>query len=272
MPEISPLPAATVTLVRDGVRGIEVLMLQRNFQSGFMPGTYLFPGGAVDDADNINENNELCVGLTDASASHALGLSRGGLAYWVAAIREAFEEAGVLFAYDTAGALAVPADADSAARRGAQREALNAGTGNFPAWLVQERLRLAADRLVYFSHWITPVGAPRRYDTRFFVAAAPDGQDIAHDNVEAIAHLWIRPADALDRHDRGEFKMRTPTVHTLRLFADHDSAGGLIAALRERRDIAAMLPRIRRDGTRVMPGEPGYEEAAAEGARGKWET
>lgn len=269
MAEKIPLPAATVTLVRDGTRGLEVLMLQRNFQSGFMPGTYLFPGGAVDEADTINKNNDLCVGIDDAAASRALGIASGGLAYWFAALREAFEEAGVLYAYDTAGELRMPDDEAVIARFDAERMALNAGSGDFAAFLRREQLRLAADRLTYFSHWITPVGAPRRYDTRFFVAEAHQEQQVAHDNVEAIAHLWIAPGAALDRHAAGDFKMRTPTVHTLKLFANYDTTRALIAGLREPRTIAAMLPRIRPDGTRVLPGDAGYEEAAAM-EQGQW--
>ncbi len=270
--EITPLPAATVTLVRDGAHGLEVLMLQRNFRSGFMPGAYLFPGGAVDEDDNSIEINTLCVGIDDRTASGLLRLEHGGLAYWVAAIREAFEEAGALYAYDPGGELPRRTDAQAAARLDEHRRALNAGSRLFLDVLRDQQLRLAADRLVYFSHWITPVGAPRRYDTRFFVAAAPEEQALLHDDVETIAHLWIAPGAALSRHRAGEFRMRTPTVHTLKQFADYDSADRLIAALRTPRDIPAMLPRIRPDGTRVLPGDPGYEDAAEARTQGKWET
>ena len=101
--EVIPLPAATVTLVRDAPLGLEVLMLQRSMALKFMPGAYVFPGGALDPGDDSAELHGLCVGLDDAAASQALGLARGGLAYWIAAIREAFEEAGILLAYDASG-------------------------------------------------------------------------------------------------------------------------------------------------------------------------
>src|SRR5512140_1645154 len=101
--EITPVPSATVTLVRDGAHGLEVLMMERNLQSLFVPGIYLFPGGALDAQDSAPEAGGLCAGLDDASASALLGVASGGLAYWIAAIRESFEEAGLLLAYDTSG-------------------------------------------------------------------------------------------------------------------------------------------------------------------------
>jgi 8-oxo-dGTP pyrophosphatase MutT (NUDIX family) len=272
MQEVIPLPAATVTLVRDSAQGIEVLMMQRNFQSGFMPGMYLFPGGALDEADASAEMCDLCVGLDDAAASGILGMPRGGLAYWVAAIRESFEEAGVLFTYDRGGRLVTLAEADAAARYSAHRDALNAGSCEFCALLQQEGLRLAVDRLVYFSHWITPVTAPRRYDTRFFLAAAPESQEPLHDNRETISHLWVNPGVALDRHRGGDFNMRTPTIRTLEQFADFSTVDSLLQGMRSQRHIPALLPRIDKRGRRLMPGDAGYEEAATAEGRGAWKV
>lgn len=272
MPEVEPLPAATVTLVRDTDEGVEVLMLQRNFQSGFMPGMHIFPGGALDDSDYSRDACALCTGLDDLAASAILRLERGGLAYWVAAIRESFEEAGILLACDEHGAtvaLNEPAVMEHFRR---ERHALNAGEREFIAWIAAQNLRLAAGCLVYFSHWITPVGAPRRYDTRFFIARAPDAQEPLHDNVEAIAHEWVRPARALEAHARGAFDMRTPTRKTLELFAQFESAERLMSAMRARIDVPALLPRIGKDGSRLLPGDPGYEEAATAEGRGAWQT
>src|SRR5436190_1291138 len=167
---VTPVPAATVTLLRDTPRGVEVLMLQRNFQSGFMPGMFLFPGGALDPGDQAQSVLERCSGLDDAAASATLGLDRGGLAYWAAAIRESFEEAGVLLACDGAGRLVNPGEAGRLERFEAYRRKLNAGEQDLMPMLEAEDLTLAVDRLTYFSHWITPATAPRRYDTRFFAA------------------------------------------------------------------------------------------------------
>jgi hypothetical protein len=136
--------------------------------------------------------------------------------------------------------------------------------------LQRESLRLATDRLTYFSNWITPVTAPRRYDTRFFIAIAPDGQEALPDNVEAIHHVWVNPAHAVERYRDGTFQMRTPTIRTLEQFAKHDKAEELIAALRSEPPQPAVLPRITPDGRRLLPGDPGYDAVAAPEAQGTW--
>jgi 8-oxo-dGTP pyrophosphatase MutT (NUDIX family) len=264
------LPAATVILVRDAAEGLEVLMLQRNLKSGFMPGMFLFPGGALDPEDAGAAVLTRCRGVTDETASALLRVERGALAYWAAAIRESFEEAGVLLAYDRRGQLVNPGAAESQTRFEAYRRRLNAGEQDFGEMLAREELELAADCLTYFSHWITPVTAPRRYDTRFFVAVAPADQEALPDQVEAIHHVWVQPRDALERYHAGEFKMRTPTIRTLEQFAPFERAEALIAALRTKPVAPAILPRIGPRGERLLPGDPGYDELAAIEAQGKW--
>ena len=271
MATVPALPAATVTLVRDTDDGLEVLMLQRNHQSGFMPGMFLFPGGAIDPGDEHAAVVARCQGLDDAAASKSLGLERGGLAYWAAAIRESFEEAAVLLAYGEDGALVNPGDDDRSERFAEYRRKLNAGEEDvLPQMLEREGLRLATDRLTYFSHWITPVTAPRRYDTRFFAAVAPDDQEALPDNVEAIHHVWVKPSEAVERHRSGEYKMRTPTTRTLETFAPFDTADALMTHLGSLRDIPAILPRIGATGKRLVPGDPGYEAMSDAGAQGSW--
>jgi 8-oxo-dGTP pyrophosphatase MutT (NUDIX family) len=268
--EIVPLPAATVTLVRDSAQGIEVLMMRRNLKSGFVPGTHLFPGGSLDDADDTTELHAICAGMSDVDASCKLGVASGGLAYWAAAIRESFEEAGILVAYDESRrviALDRPALAE---RFRLHRHALNAGEREFIAIMRDEGLLLAADQLVYFSHWITPVSAPRRYDTRFFIAVAPPSQVPLHDNQETISHLWVRPAEALDRHRAEQFDMRLPTVRTLEEFAAYDNVDSLMHGMRNKTDIDANLPRITKKGNYLLPGDPGYGEVTAEESKGQW--
>jgi 8-oxo-dGTP pyrophosphatase MutT (NUDIX family) len=272
MSQLEPLPAATVTLVRDSDQGPEVLMLQRNFQSGFMPGMYMFPGGALDPSDYSEQACALCTGLDDATASGILKLDRSGLAYWVAAIRESFEEAGILLACNTRGDIIALDEPVTIGRFRLHRHALNAGDQEFTTLLSGEQLRLAVDQLAYFGHWITPLGAPRRYDTRFFVARAPAAQEPLHDNVEAIAHVWVRPQTALAAHSRGEFDMRTPTRKTLESFAAFESVDALMQAMRGLNEIPAMLPQITADGRRLLPGEAGYEDAATTESPGPWET
>ncbi len=257
------MPSATVTIVRDVPRGIEVLMMRRNLKSGFVPGMHVFPGGGLDDDDLLFKNNELCKCLNDTAASVALGLAQDGLCYWVAAIREAFEESGLLLARDASGNFVRFDDAAVAARFVEHRRRLNAGEAAFTALMAAEGLQLAADALTYFAHWITPVGLPRRYDTRFFMAEAPAGQEPFQDERETIAAEWVSPGAALSRHRRGEFEMRTPTVRTLETFADFDNVASLRKGFAGNREIRTMLPRIGKDGRRILPGEPGYEEIPA---------
>ena len=270
--DIIPLPAATVTLVRDSARGPEVLMMRRNLQSGFVPGAHVFPGGALDEADDAPALRALCAGLAEDEANRILGVAGGGLAYWAAAIRESFEEAGVLVAYGDPRHLLALDRAEEAGRFRAHRHALNAGERDFIEIVREEGLLLAADQLVYFSHWITPVTAPRRYDTRFFIAVAPPEQEPLHDNQETISHLWVRPADALDRHRQDRFSMRLPTVRTLEEFAAYDSVASLMQAMRNKRDIDANLPRITRSGQYLVPGDPGYEGFNATENQGQWKA
>ena len=267
------MPAATVTIVRDARDGIEVLMMRRNLKSGFVPGMYVFPGGGLDDADLLFKNNGLCDCLDDATASGMLGVAADGLAYWAAAIREAFEESGLLLARNGAGSLVKLADAEVAARFDAQRRQLNAGELDFAALIAAEGLQLAADQLVYFAHWITPVTAPRRYDTRFFMAEAPPEQEPFHDDHETIAATWISPAGALTLHQRGEFEMRTPTVRTLETFANCNDVASLRRSLDSiQGNVRPLMPRIGKDGRRYLPGEPGYEEAGTKEGAGQWQN
>lgn len=271
MTALVPRPASTILLARDAEGGVEVLMLQRNFESAFVPGVHVFPGGTIDEEDRSPELHRFCDGPDDLAASRVLGMASGGLAYWIAAIRELFEEAGVLLARDAGDdELLSIADEAAAARWRRQRATAEAGATTFGAIVAAEGVRLAADRLTYFSRWITPEGAVRRYDTRFFFAVAPRRQTAEHDNREAIAHEWARPGDLLQRHRQGVCKLRTPTRHTLERFAEYDTVTALNASLQSSRDVPAIQPRIARSGRVVMPGEPGYEEAGTAGGRGTW--
>ncbi len=261
MTKLTPLPAATVTLIRDGAQGLEVLMMKRNMQSGFVPGRYLFPGGAVDAADAHRDIYTRCKGLDDATASKRLGTASGGLAYWVGAIRESFEESGLLLAHTEDGK---PIAHARAAELAQHRNAVAKGELAFDTLLRNEGLALEVDALVYFAHWITPPGAPRRYDTRFFAAYAPAGQEPAHDNEETIESVWMSPREGVERHEAGTFKLMTPTIHTLRLFAKYTTADELLTALRALPDVPCMAPRIDKTGRRLLPGEPGYNELPAD--------
>lgn len=265
--------AATVMLVRDAVdrsgqAAIEVCMLRRNLESEFVAGAFVFPGGSVDPSDRGNDAESLCRGLTDAEASTILDVESGGLAFWVAALRECFEEAGVLVARPVGGDellnLTDPADA---ARFGQHRVAVYQGTLGLLDLCRSEGLELATDTVHYVSHWITPEVAPKRYDTRFFVTTAPPAQAAHHDEGETIASLWVRPADALDRFAAGEIELLPPTIANLRQLADYRSAADVMAWAGAVTEVETILPIVViEDGEIAVlrPGDEGYEQALEE--------
>jgi 8-oxo-dGTP pyrophosphatase MutT (NUDIX family) len=264
-PVHAPRPASTVMVVRDGsdpVAPLEVLMLRRNVRSEFVGGAHVFPGGAVDSADGGAAAAELCTG-DDAAASAVLGVDGGGLAYWVAAVRECFEEAGILLAVPRHGGHLPLAGPDDAARFVAHRQALNDGTLSFAGLCRREGLRVPVDRIHYFAHWITPEGLPRRYDTRFFVTAAPPGQVPAHDAAETVADVWIRPADALARHRAGEMELILPTIRNLQAIGRFPTAAAVLGVAAGVRRVPSVTPRmvVDSEGLRLLlPGDPGYDE------------
>ena len=220
--------AATVLVIRpaDG-DGIEVFMVQRPGR-GVFPNLHVFPGGKVDGVDA--GLSHLCRDLSDAAASAALGLDSGGLRYWVTAIRECFEECGVLLAYrgDT---LFEPRDADEQKRFHGHRDALVEGRLTLPELARREGLQLATDRVRYFSHWITPESAPARFDTRFFAAAMPAGQRAVGHHEETVGGVWVRPEAALGHYQQGHWQMIHPTLTTLGTAARYASVEALMAAV-----------------------------------------
>jgi 8-oxo-dGTP pyrophosphatase MutT (NUDIX family) len=251
--------AATVMLLRDGDDGLEVCMLQRNLNSDFVGGAYVFPGGGVDPDDGSAEVARRCSGRTDAEASRLLGTEAGGLAFWVAAVREAFEEAGVLLAHHPDGRVVSFADDPTAERFALHRLAVDRGERRLVEVCEAEDLRLDTGRISYFSRWITPLGAPRRYDTRFFVAAAPPEQVAEHDDREVIGTHWLTPAEALRRHDAGEIVLIFPTVRSLVALGRFERAADVLDHAAAMAGVPAVLPTVRESagGLRiVLPGDP----------------
>jgi 8-oxo-dGTP pyrophosphatase MutT (NUDIX family) len=270
--------AATIMLVRDhegpGGPVLEVCMLRRHLNSDFVGGAYVFPGGKVDEADRTAGAEAFCVGRSDAEASSMLGIESGGLAFWVAALRECFEEAGVLLAYpegSAPGSALVDVSDPSVRRRLATRRLeVNAGTVGFLDACRSEGLRLAVDRVHYFSHWVTPEPAPKRYDTRFFVTALPPGQVPIHDDHETTATVWVEPGEALERARAGEFDIIFPTIKNLEAICRFDTSAELLAAAAAVERVPTVLPRVVADerGFRILlPGDPGYEDAVGPTSR-----
>lgn len=243
--------AATLLLVRDGAAGPEVLLVKRN-SSGDFPGLHVFPGGLVDAADS--HPALLTRSRRDAASAEALLGVGDALPWFVAALRECLEEVGVLPGL---------ANGDGNLLRQWQL-ALNAREHSL-ADLSREHLpALATDELGYFSHWITPLGVPRRYDTRFFVARMPEGQSVQIDGHEAVAADWLRPADALEAHRCGDIRLIFPTIRNLEALSAYDSTDALLDLTCRPRVVPANLPKMQNtaNGLRMLlPGDTGYEEA-----------
>ena len=249
----------TVRLLRDGSDGLEVCMLQRNLKSDFVGGAYVFPGGGVDPEDAEEDLEQVFVGRSDVDASRLVGVDRAGLAFWVAAIRESFEEAGVLLAVTDDDRVVSFADPEVAVRFAVHRADVDSGRRRLAAVCVDEGLRLDVGAIHYFSRWVTPLGAPRRYDTRFFVAAAPAEQVALHDDHEVIGTRWLTPAAALADHEAGRITMIFPTVRTMVALERFGTAAEVLDHTAGQGAIEPVLPLIEDVGGGmriVLPGDP----------------
>ena len=238
-------------------------MLRRNLNSDFVGGAYVFPGGRVDEADAGPAAQRLVFGLDDEEASRRLGLDAGGLAYYVASLRELFEEAGLLVACDDHGEPFRFSSHEVVHRLAAHRRAVNDSTMGFAEMMDRETMSLDMRGLAYLAHWVTPVGPPRRFDTRFFVALAPSDQTAACDEGETVADQWIRPVDALSAHARGELDMIFPTIRNLQAIAHFDTARDVLDYANALAFVPRIEPRVlERDGRVVIliPGDDGFED------------
>lgn len=232
-------PAATVMLIRDrDAGGIEVFMMRRTTKAAFAGGMYVFPGGAVDAEDS---------------------------SYEIAAIRECFEEAGVLLARNESGSFPRFDDPVLASRFNDYRHDVHEGRRSMTSVLREEGLTPSTDELHWVSHWVTPFGEIRRFDTRFFVTATPDDQEPLHDDKELVDSLWVAPPEALSRSTRGELLMLPPTTVNLQFLADHDSVSSALLSAQSIGQPTKILPKVRlkEDGRMdalLMPGDPGYDD------------
>jgi 8-oxo-dGTP pyrophosphatase MutT (NUDIX family) len=203
------LPAATVLLLRDGPEGLEVLMTRRSLQASFAPGAYVFPGGGIDPAD---------------ATCHAIAHRRPTqndlrLTQAIAAIRESFEELGVLLAKHADGR---PLDALTQAKL--------SRNGPFAEQCQAHGLRLCADDVFVLAHWVTDRDLPKRFDVPFLVARMPQGQEPVADEKEQFEPVWVRPCLALSRHAEGNFFIIFPTIRTLEKLQAFESVDSVLAA------------------------------------------
>ena len=251
MSVVAARPASTVVLLRPA-HPFDVFLVRRSDSIAFMGGAHVFPGGRVDAADQIDDIDAASDGMASAAVRMPDVAPEFAVAHHVAALRELFEEAGVLLARPLT---AVPAD-----RLANYRRDLLAGTMTFVEIIRRERLRLALDELAYFAHWVTPEIETRRFDTRFFLARAPEGQTPVHDDGETSHSEWLAPLAAIDQSRSGQISLPPPTWTTLSALAKFDSIDAALAWAR-RKPIPRVQPRFEKRGDQTLlfyPGDPNY--------------
>lgn len=257
MPEPVPArPSATILLLRDGGSGLEVFMVERHHQIDFATGALVFPGGKVDAGDADGHLCAHCRGVD--------GLDEGERSLRMAAIRETFEESGVLLARLAGEEALVPCEqrADIDQRR---RDDLHDGRISMAQLAEEERLVFACDRLQPFAHWITPEFMPKRFDTWFFLAEAPRDQLALHDGQESVDSLWVRPADAIALAEAGRRTIIFPTLMNLQKLGRSASVAEALEAARQDRIVTVFPKLVKRDGEMkmVLPEDAGYDVVEA---------
>lgn len=244
--------ASTVIVLREADDGLETFMVCRHHRSGFMGGAHVFPGGKVDETDLDpgwgarveRPAEEIAERLGEADAVTARGLL-------VAAVRETFEEAGVLLARTASGA-------DLPTIRARLREG-----ASFLGLADEIDLKIDPMTLTPYARWVTPEIESRRFDTRFYVAVLPEGQGASHDGTETTSAVWLRPADAIDDMRAGRIKLAPPTVRTLKWLAEFEDAESVIAAALSRKPPLVRPRVVARDGGwfLALPGDPEHPES-----------
>lgn len=268
-------PSSTLLLLREGRPGVEVLLVRRHANMTFMGGLWVFPGGALNAADSSDQALDLlggrsCGGLPRMRALGGEPLpERQCLGLSMAACRETFEETGILLAHGDDGR---PCNAETATRLQVQRQRVVAAPALFTELLRQAGLRPSLDQLLYWAHWITPSKSPKRFDTRFFVVAAPAEQPVLADTQETVEFAWLTPARAIDASCNEGMPISPPTLYNLlelrTALQQHGSLAGLLAGEANRPTPVVLPKMVRQDGrtTLIMPWSPDY--AAAPGAGG----
>jgi 8-oxo-dGTP pyrophosphatase MutT (NUDIX family) len=256
MPDVvAPRPASTTLLLRDGAaaREIEVFMMVRHHQIEFNSGALVFPGGSVDDNDReIVARTELHGG--------GEGLDENALGFRIAAIRETFEESGILLARSKGAEMLIDA-ARASEIAAAHRVALCEGKTTFLEILADNGLWLALDELVPYAHWITPEGMPKRFDTWFFLAAAPPDQLGAHDGRESTDSIWVSPREALEGGENGRFKLPFPTTRNLIKLGKQPNVSAALDDATGKPIVTVMPIMTKLNGGRQLriPREAGYD-------------
>jgi len=252
---VAPRDASTVLLLRDNQasKEIEVFMMVRHHQIEFNSGALVFPGGSID-------KNDREIAADRGLYSGGEGLGAEMLGFHIAAVRETFEESGILLARPKGTKSLI--DAKHAGEiEAANRTALNEGKTTFLKVLAENGLTLALDELVPYAHWITPEGMPKRFDTWFFLAAAPPDQLGAHDGRESTDSIWVSPREALAGGESGRFKLPFPTTRNLIRIGKQVNVKDALDDSKDRSIITVMPVMTRQNGGRQLriPKEAGYD-------------
>jgi len=234
--------AATVILVRESEPSFQIFMLKRTSNAAFASGMFVFPGGRVDGDDHLHRYDQYRVGPSVAQAPQVEALGYEWRGYWIAALRETFEEAGLMLAYDVSGEMvSLLSDADYD-RFQTYREPLHQQKLSLLEICQRENLKLAVDRVHFYNRFITPLGRPRRFDTRFFIASAPEEQRGRHDEIETVESIWITPQEALNLHKKKEFGLMNVTRIQLEKLALFPNKTELIAMAENQEEFLVRRP------------------------------
>ena len=263
---VEPKDASTIVMMRDRTPGgrPEVLMVRRSQRAGFAPGAFVFPGGVLEEEDYSALALALSPGLAPRAASSVLEDVESpvkALGFLIAAIRETFEEVGILLANRGEDGLWQPSAAEGEELESARREIGGRATVFF-RWVSAAGLHLATERLVYFAHWITPESRPKRFDTRFFLVAVSGSVSAKPDFKEITEEHWFLPQEAMELHERKNLPILNPTLRNLELLAGFSSTAQAVEEL-AKREVSPVLPRIvthpDKSETIIHPWDADYE-------------
>lgn len=256
--------AATVILTRDGDQGMEIFLMRRHRAQSFMASAFVFPGGALDEDDADPDLTSSIAGLTAGEAAKNLQevdvAPQTAFSLYMAAIRETFEEAGVLLAYNQDGSPLQYPDERTAGRLSQARRAVHKKELSLKELAKQENIRFAFDLLTPFAHWMTPDIEKKRFDTRFFLARIPAGQIPLHDAVEMTESRWMTPSEALAAHRQREIRLMPPTLRSLEDISGFNDTASLVRSVQKKR-IYPILPQARKINEALhllLPHDPDY--------------
>jgi 8-oxo-dGTP pyrophosphatase MutT (NUDIX family) len=257
-PSAVPIRSAATIMLVDDRPDLQVFMMERNANTVFAGGMWVFPGGSVDSNDDPAVFEAISIHRSDEQASALMHLDQGGLAFYVAAIREAFEEAGILLALnkDDHSNLDLT-DPMTKARFHNHRLRVTANGEDFIHVVTNENLILDVGQMHYIARWITPMGSARRFDARFFITRMPENQEPRHDDSELVHCAWFSPQQVLNKVTAGEMVLMSPTLRMIKSLAKFSSAEQVIKAAAN--NLPDERARVNRNNVIILPGDEGYE-------------